>query len=61
MVQRQPTLNVIAIGLLVLVVVIPIAGLEKTARIIVTIVIMNRITEGECANRFKDLFCEEGS
>lgn len=53
-VQRQPTLNVIAIGLLVLVVVIPIAGLEKTARIIVTIVIMNLITEGECGNRFKD-------
>lgn len=42
-VQRQPTLNVIAIGLLVLIVIIPIAGLEKTVRIIVTIVIMNLI------------------
>ncbi|MEK4122263.1 hypothetical protein [Lysinibacillus sp. FSL K6-0102] len=57
MAQKLLTLNVIVIGLLVLVVVILIVGLEKMTRIIVTIVIMNLITEGECGNRFKDLSC----
>jgi len=44
---------VIAIGLLVLVAVIPIAGLEKMVRIIVIIVILNQIIEEECVNHFR--------